>query len=463
MGTPCPRIVVAGAHSGVGKTSTALALVRAFSRRGLKVQTFKIGPDYLDPSYLEIASGRPCYNLDSWMSGKEYVYDLFTAKAAGADIAVIEGVMGLFDGSDPVLPTGSTAEIAVWLQAPVLLVINVHGMARSVSALVKGFAEFDPDLHVAGVIANHCGSERHAYWLGESLKAFDLPRIVASPPRGVYPELPSRHLGLVTADERTLSPRVLDQLADAVEQHGSLGEIEKIARNAPDMEDTSTRGHRHRDSTSARIGLAYDPAFHFYYPDNIEALERAGCEVIRFSPLSDESLPEALDGMYIGGGYPEEYAEELSANLPMIQAVRSFAESGRPLYAECGGLMYLSKGIQSTDGKRFDMAGILPARTQMLSRLKTLGYVEVTLTEDSLFGRAGDQIRGHEFHYSELIGDPLQDSHWNQAYEMKRVRSQAVTREGYQHGRILASYVHAHFASRPDAVDHFVSSCASRN
>jgi cobyrinic acid a,c-diamide synthase len=461
MGTPCPRIVVAGAHSGVGKTSTTLALVRALSRRGLKVQTFKIGPDYLDPSYLEIASGRPCYNLDSWMSGKDYVCDLFATKAAGADVAVVEGVMGLFDGSDPVLPTGSTAEIAVWLQAPVLLVINVHGMARSVSALVKGFAEFDPNLQVAGVVANHCGSDRHAYWLGESLKAFDLPPIVASPPRGIYPELPSRHLGLVTANERTLSHRILDQLADAVEEHGSLSHIETIARNAPNLSTPSVTDDRNTISRRARLGVAYDSAFHFYYPDNLEALERAGCEVIRFSPLSDESLPKELNGIYIGGGYPEEYAEELSANLPMIQSVRSFAESGGPLYAECGGLMYLSQGIESADGKGFDMAGILPARTRMLSRLKTLGYVEVTLTEESLFGKAGDQVRGHEFHYSELIGDPLQHSDWNHAYQMKRVRSQVIAKEGYQQGRILASYVHAHFASRPDAVDHFVSLCAS--
>lgn len=460
MVIPCPRIVVAGAHSGVGKTSTTLALVSALRKRGLTVQTFKIGPDYLDPSYLEIASGRPCYNLDSWMTGREYVCSLFVAKSRGADIAVIEGVMGLFDGSDPVTPDGSTAEIAGWLKAPVLLVINVHGMARSVSALVKGYAEFEEDVHVAGVVANQCGSDRHAYWLGESVKAFGLPPIVAHPPRGAYPALPSRHLGLVTADERSLSRDVLDELAEALEQHGSVDDIMDIATKAPDLDSIPAADRGEVQVRRARLGVAFDAAFHFYYPDNLEALQNHGCEVIRFSPLTDDALPDGLDAIYIGGGYPEEYAEALSANRSMLDSVRNHAESGRPVYGECGGLMYLSQEIESTDGDRYKMAGILPARTKMLERLKTLGYVEVTLSQDSLLGGYGDRFRGHEFHYSELVGDPVDHEQWQAVYRVTRVRSQAVTHEGYQHGRVLASYVHAHFASRPVAVERFIAVCA---
>ncbi|MDQ7783414.1 MAG: cobyrinate a,c-diamide synthase [Desulfomonilaceae bacterium] len=455
-----PRIVVAGAHSGVGKTSTTLALVSALSVRGLKVQTFKVGPDYLDPSYLQIASGRPCYNLDGWMTGREYIYDLFVRKAKDADISVIEGVMGLFDGSDPVKPDGSTAEIAEWLDAPVLLVINVHGMARTAAALVKGYSEFDGNLNVAGIAANHCGSDRHAQWLGEAFKAYGLPGIVVATPRGAYPELPSRHLGLVTADERSFPGEVLDRLGAVFEQHASVEEIVAIARAAPSLAAPSADRASMGEEGRAILGVAFDSAFHFYYPDNIEALERHGCRVIRFSPLSDEVLPQGLDGLYIGGGYPEEFAEELSANRPMLDSVRAFARSGRPIYAECGGLMYLSQGIESTDGKRFDMAGVLPARTRMLQRLKTLGYVEATLLEDSLFGKRGTQLRGHEYHYSELVGNPLDDPDWNPAYEVRRVRLQTTELEGYQHGRILAGYIHAHFASRPDAVEHFVSLCA---
>ncbi len=460
MSISCPRIVVAGAHSGVGKTTTTLALVSALTKRGLKVQTFKIGPDYLDPSYLQIASGRPCYNLDSWMTGREYVCNLFSSKATGADIAVIEGVMGLYDGSDPVKPDGSTAEIAAWLDAPVLLVINVHGMARTASALVKGYSEFDTNLNVAGVVANHCGSERHAYWLGESFKAYGLPGIVAAAPRGAYPELPSRHLGLVTANERSLHRGILDKLGDAFERHGSVDDIISIARTAPPLPGGSPELNRSAGQRIVQIGVAFDSAFHFYYPDNIEALEQHGCRVVRFSPLNDETLPNELDGIYIGGGYPEEYAKELSENRSMLESLRTFAYSGRPIYAECGGLMYLSEAIESTDGKRFEMVGILPAQTRMLSRLKTLGYVEVTLSKDSLFGRSGTRLRGHEFHYSELVGDPVDDSRWDHAYEMRRIRLQTTTLEGYQHGRILASYVHVHFASKPDAVERFVSLCA---
>ncbi|MFH1114146.1 MAG: cobyrinate a,c-diamide synthase [Pseudomonadota bacterium] len=459
MGNPCPRIVVAGAHSGAGKTTTTLALVRALTERGLKVQTFKVGPDYLDPTYLQIASGRPCYNLDGWMTGKDYVLDLFTEKARNADISVIEGVMGLFDGSDPVNPDGSTAEIAAWLDAPVLLVINVHGMARSVSALVKGYSEFERNVNVAGVVTNHCGSERHAHWLGESLKAYGLPPMVAGVPRGAYPQLAGRHLGLVTADEGNLSHEVLRELGDVFERHGSVEDILTMARSALPPAGTAPVRRKPAEPPRVRLGLAFDAAFHFYYPDNIEALERHGCEIVRFSPVNGEALPDRLDGIYFGGGYPELYARELSTNRPMLESVRAFARSGWPIYAECGGLMYLSQGIETTDGTRFDMAGILPARTRMLNRLKTLGYVEVTLVRDSLFGKAGTTMRGHEFHYSELVGDPAEDPNWSRVYEVRKVRLPTVTLEGYQYGRILAGYMHAHFASRPDAVEHFVSMC----
>jgi cobyrinic acid a,c-diamide synthase len=252
----------------------------------------------------------------------------------------------------------------------------------------------------------------------------------------------------------------LDELGDAFERHGSVDDIIAIARTAPPLAGASPEQGKSAEKRTVRLGIAFDSAFHFYYPDNIEVLEQHGCRVVRFSPLTDETLPQDLNGIYFGGGYPEEYAEELSANRPMLDSLRAFAHSGRPIYAECGGLMYLSQGIETTDGKRFEMAGILPARTRMLNRLKTLGYVEVTLSGDSLFGKSGTQLRGHEFHYSELVGDPVEDRHWNHVYEMRRVRLQTTSLEGYQHDRILASYVHAHFASRPDAVEHFVSLCA---
>ncbi len=459
MSIPCPRVVIAGTNSGVGKTSIALALVVALRRRGLRVQPFKVGPDYLDPTYLSAAAGMPCYNLDGWMTGRDYVRKLFVQGAHAADVAVIEGVMGLFDGSDPVGPEGSTAEIASWLDAPVILVVNVHGLSRSVAALVKGYAAFEPDVNIAGVIANHCGSERHGSWLEESLRAFGLPPQVAAIPRGALPELPRRHLGLVTADPGNLPEAILVAMADALERYGAVDEMLKIARTAPGISKGPTTPEATHAGKPVRLGVARDAAFHFYYPDNLEALCAAGCELVEFSPVKDERLPEDLDGLYLGGGYPEEHAPALSENTTMLDSIRRFAAAGRPIYAECGGLMYLSQGIEARDGRRFDLVGLLPQWTRMLERLKSLGYVEFSLTQDSLFGRAGSTLRGHEFHYSELHGDPAESGQWTAAYLVKHRRTGKAVAEGFQRGRVLASYVHTHFASRPGAVAHFVSTC----
>jgi cobyrinic acid a,c-diamide synthase len=453
-----PRIVIAGTNSGVGKTSLTLALVSALRKRGLAVQTFKVGPDYLDPTYLSIASGRPCYNLDGWMAGKDHVCSLFHERAASADISVVEGVMGMFDGSDPVDPAGSTGEIAAWLQAPVLLVVNAHGMARSIAALVKGYAEFDPLVALRGVIANRCGSERHGHWLGESLRAFGLPPTVAWPVRGAFTALQSRHLGLVTADTRNLPHEALDSYAEALEQYANLDAIIEIARAAPVMPEIDPTVP-FTNVEPIRLGLAFDEAFHFYYADNLEALEARGCKLVRFSPLTDAGLPADLDGIYFGGGYPEEHAAGLSRNDAMIRDVRDFVGSGRPVYAECGGLMYLCRGIELADGVRHELVGAVPHWTRMLPRLRTLGYAEVTVQQDSLFGPQGSVLRGHEFHYSELAEEPEWSNEVRPAYRTRRMRSDEQLFEGFQIGNVVASYVHVHFASRPHAVDHFVALC----
>jgi cobyrinic acid a,c-diamide synthase len=454
-----PRLVIAGTQSGVGKTSLTLGLVALLRRRGLRVQTFKIGPDYLDPTYLTLASGRPCYNLDGWMMGRAHVETVFRCVSADADIAIIEGVMGLFDGADPASAEGSTAEIARWLDAPVLLVVNAHGMARSLAAVVHGCTTFDPQLRVAGVIANRCGSERHARWLADSLKAAALPPLLGHMERNALPQLPSRHLGLVTADPANLSPTLLDKLADALEASLSLNAIVEAAKNTSALSDAAVVTTT-ATPARCRVGIARDKAFHFYYPDNLEALEQAGCELVPFSPMKDAALPPNLNGLYIGGGYPEEHAAALAANQSLLQQIRQFAARGGLIYAECGGLMYLAEGIETAGGTRHAMLGLLPAWTRMCQRRKSLGYVEVTLSRDSLWGRRGDRLRGHEFHYSELIGKPSGDSGWQTAYEMRHRQSDAVTAEGFQRGRVLASYTHIHFASRPEAVRHFVAQLA---
>ncbi len=478
MSARCPASVIGGAGSGVGKTSLTLGLAAALKQRGLRVQTFKVGPDFLDPTYLALASGRTCYNLDGWMAGRDYVERLFARATADADIALIEGVMGLFDGASATSLEGSTAEIATWLDAPVLLAINAHGVARSVAAEVKGFATFEPAVRIAGVIANQIGGQRHRRMLGEALATAQLPPLVGAMPRGALPALPSRHLGLVTADAEVLPEETIERLAAACVEHLDLDGIVKmgdcsrrreeavdVARHSnvetggcdtlpqptiSTLECRATTGSKH-----FRLGVAWDRAFHFYYPDNLEALAAGGAEIVKFSPIADRALPPDLGAICLGGGYPEVHAEALSANQPMREAIAAFAASGRAVYAECGGLMYLGRTVRALDGRVWPMAGVIPIETAMLERLRALGYVEVELAADSLWGRAGQALRGHEFHYSEIRNDDSAAQGWQKPYRVAHRRGGSAA-DGFQKGNIVASYVHLHFASRPEAVRHFI-------
>ncbi|MFH0789767.1 MAG: cobyrinate a,c-diamide synthase [Pseudomonadota bacterium] len=463
MRTLLPRMVIAGTSSGVGKTSMTLALITALRKRGLEVQTFKVGPDFLDPSYLSQASGRPCYNLDGWMSSQDYVEALFRRVTQDADIAVIEGVMGLFDGADPKSSEGSTAEIARWLEAPVFLIVNAHGQARSLAPLVKGFAQFESGVRIEGVIANQCGSDRHGDWLKASLEGADLPPLLGAIPKGALPTLPSRHLGLVTADAHTLPPSVLDHLASVFEKQVSIELLIEKARKRPVRIFSEVVPFAEPSNKKVHLGYAWDEAFHFYYPDNLHQLEVHGAELIPFSPLRDCRLPQGLDGLYFGGGYPEEYAKVLSENQDLMNDIRALAASGRSIYGECGGLMYLSQGIKTLEDGRKPLVGLIPVWTKMRSRLKTLGYVEVTLKEDSLFGPEGTVLRGHEFHYSELMADPCDEREWQAVYHVRRRRSENIFQEGFQKGNLLASYVHLHWAGRPTVVESFINQLSARS
>lgn len=455
----CRRIVIAGTQSGVGKTSITIALAFALRRRGLAVQTYKVGPDFLDPSYLAVASGRPCYNLDGWMMGRRYVERLFSRTSRSADICIVEGVMGMFDGADPAGSEGSTAEIARWLEAPVILIADAYGMARSFAAVIKGYAEFDPGVRLAGAIANRCGSPGHAGLLDTALRTSSLPPLVGGIPLNALPGLQSRHLGLVTADMEILPADTLSALADGLERHVSPDAVLELAATAPAL--PAVANEEVLPSTDLCIGIARDAAFHFYYQDLFDELERRGCTQIFFSPLADKRLPEGIDALYIGGGYPEELAAALAANREMIADVRRFSASGRPLYAECGGLMYLCRTLEDRSGARHSMAGLLPAETRMLDRIKRLGYVEAFMERDSLWGGKGASVRGHEFHYSELAGNSLESDEWLPAYSLNWRSGGRITREGFQRGLILASYTHLHLASHPEAIDHFLSVAAA--
>jgi cobyrinic acid a,c-diamide synthase len=452
-----PRLlVVAGVASGVGKTTITLGLLEAFRRRGLIVQPFKVGPDFIDPGYHELVSGRGSYNLDGWMCGRDHVIATVARHAADADLAIVEGVMGCFDGLDATRDDGSTAQVAKWLGAPIILVLDACAQARSAAAVVLGFERFDPDLNIAAVIVNRVGGETHARSVREAIAERCRPAVVGAIPWSDSVTLPERHLGLVTAGEGLLTTATRDQLADLIERSVDLDAVIDLA--AP-LKAASPTSHLQPATYSRRIsiGVAHDAAFCFYYRDNLALLRAAGAELIYWSPLNDIALPE-VDGLYIGGGYPELHGSALAANKTMVDAVRAFAESRRPIYAECGGLMYLAEALEDFDGATHAMVGLLPATVRMRPRRLSLGYTEVTLRGDTPLGAPGVIARGHEFHYSSL--DPVAAS-VQRVYRLRRHGGEERD-EGYRVGNALLSYVHLHFASNPDLARNFVATCASK-
>ncbi|WP_394825089.1 cobyrinate a,c-diamide synthase [Pendulispora albinea] len=533
-----PRLVLAGTASGVGKTTVTIALTRALRARGLRVALFKCGPDYLDPTYHTRAleappppslesppsssygasrsshGSPPSYasqNLDGWMMGQEAVRTTFLHAARHADISLIEGVMGLYDGASPTGEEGSTAEIAKWLEAPVVLVVDAGGMARSIAALVGGFASFDPALRLGAAIANRVGSRGHVDLLRRALKT---PPLLGGLPREPEHAFAERHLGLHTADERTLPTALLDHWGERAASWLSLDALLDLAESAPPLAvnvavnapasvkvsapvsapgglaaadpvsvsaadpisvsgirltPASVRGAALASgpasspapvsaSPRCRIGLARDEAFHFYYADNLRRLETLGAEMVPFSPIRDASLPD-VDGLYFGGGYPEVHAAALSANAAMRAEIAAFAQRGAPIYAECGGLMYLAGAIVTLDGVRHPMVGLLPSEARMCSKLQALGYVEVETQTKTILGGPGTRFRGHQFRYSEL--SPELPPAVERVYSVRRRRGDDTLREGYRVRNVIASYVHAHWASNPKIAASLVESCAA--
>ena len=450
-----PRLVIGGVASGVGKTTVTVALARALRARGLSVALFKCGPDYLDPTYHARAVGRPTHNLDGWMMGREAVCSTFLEATRDADVALVEGVMGLFDGTSPTGEEGSTAEIAKWLEAPVALVVDAGGMARSIAAVAAGFSHFDPALRVAGVIANRVGSRGHADILR---KALGTSTFFGALPREAAHSFPERHLGLRTADEAVLPECLLEEWGKTASEWLSLDRLLELARSAPPLADEALAIRAAGVEPQVRIGIARDEAFHFYYVDNLRRLEALGATLVSFSPIHDRALPE-VDGLYLGGGYPEIYAAELAGNASMRAQIAAFAERGAPIYAECGGLMYLSQAIRTLEGARHEMVGLLPSEAHMKDKLQALGYVEVETQARSLLGPKGTRFRGHQFRYS-VLEPELPELEVERAYSLRRRRGGETSREGYLQRSVLASYVHAHWASNPNVAQSFVAACA---
>lgn len=453
-----PRILVGAVGSGVGKTTIAVGLISALRARGLKVAPFKCGPDYLDPGYHARAAGRSSHNLDAWMMGREAVLATFARAARDADIAVIEGMMGLFDAVSPTSDEGSSAQIAKWLDAPALLVADASGMARTIGALALGFSRFDPDLRLAGLICNHVGSRGHLDLLRAASPDV---AVLGGLPRNPEAAFPERHLGLFTANETAVPDDRFAAWGALAAEWFDLDAIIRIAESAPalDVDVFSRAGLEAAPAPRCAIGVAFDEAFHFYYEYNLAMLEALGAEIVRFSPARDRELPAGVGGLYFGGGYPEAAARELSENRSMRAAVRDFAARGRPIYAECGGLMYLARSIRTLDGASFPMAGLLDTEAVMRDRLQALGYAEVETSAPSILGPAGTRWRGHQFRYSMLEPPP---SSIERIFTVASRWGGAPFSEGYRIGSVVASYVHGHWASNPAVARSFVDACAAK-
>lgn len=449
------RIVIAGTQSGAGKTSVSLALMEALSRAGRRVQAFKVGPDYIDPSYHAIATGQPSHNLDSWMLSKETIQWLFQKHSQSADISVIEGVMGLFDGLGAVDEAASTAQMAKILKAPVVLVMDAGGMSRSAAAMVKGYRDFDPELNMKGVILNRVGSDRHFNLLKEAIEHYTDVAVLGCIMKDAKAQIPERHLGLVTAGENKGMKVCLDALATGLRIDLDL--LVKIAAEAPALPQSIANApawtaSRHK----VRIGIARDEAFSFYYQANLDLLSEMNAEIVPFSPLKDKALPDDCAALYFGGGFPEIYARELDENHLMKSQIRSCIADGMPVYAECGGLMYLSESIETLGGNSFAMAGAVPGKIKMTERLQNFGYKEGLMAVNTTLGTKGEKIRGHEFHYSQRILD--QEISQNIPYELQDRKSGKKQLEGYSKGSLLASYLHLHFLTNPKWASQFIAS-----
>jgi cobyrinic acid a,c-diamide synthase len=446
-----PRLIIAAPMSGSGKTTFTAGLIAALAARGLRVAPFKVGPDYIDPSYHALATGRACYNLDGWLLPPQRVQALFAHRAQDTDVALVEGMMGLFDGYSSEDDIGSAAHIARLLSMPVLLVLDANAMARSAAALVKGFRDFDPRIRLAGVMLNRVGSTGHARLLQEAIE-----RTVNMPVVGylIHDEalrLPERHLGLIPTLEAGPWSSWVDELRKKIAATVDLDRILEIARSAEPLDPPTENPFAPISSaTRVKIAVARDAAFNFLYDDNLDLLRAAGAEIAFFSPLRDAALPEGSQALYLCGGFPELYAAEIGANTALHSEIRSAFAQGLPIYAECGGLMYLTEQIVDGDGQAHPMVGVLAGKSVMTSRL-TIGYRMVRALDDSWLCCAGETMRGHEFHYSTWSGRPASIP---PAYELVQADERL---EGAHLGSLVASYVHLHFLAHPELATRMVA------
>ncbi|VAX35565.1 Cobyrinic acid a,c-diamide synthetase [hydrothermal vent metagenome] len=466
-----PKIIIAGTHSGVGKTSVSLAVMAGLTKAGYHVQPYKVGPDYIDPDYHQAVTGYASHNLDSWLLKTETVQWLFQTTSQNCDIAVIEGVMGLYDGFSSTDDFGSTAQIAKLLKAPVILVVDAKSMARSVSAIIKGYQTLDSDIHIAGVILNKVSSLHHAAILKESIAFYNKIPVMGCVPKDERVMIPERYLGLQTASENSQFKSCEESLLaytfmdDAKELGVNLKNILTTAKtNLSSLDIIEEENLEHRQclknlkKKSVRIAYAKDEAFQFYYQANLDFLETCGVELIPFSPLHDRMLPNNIHGLYFGGGFPEMHAQRIEKNITLRHAIKELIDKGIPTYAECGGLIYLAEKVKDLEGKCWEMTRAISGTIEMTSRLQNFGYCENTFLQDTFLGDAGDSFRGHEFHYSQWSHEGC-----DSAYRVEKKRRKSKRNEGYFKNNILASYIHCHFLSSPQIAINFITSSQKWN
>lgn len=444
------RIMFAGTSSNVGKTTVVMGIMRALSQRKLKVQGYKAGPDYIDPAFHTFATGLQSRNLDTWMLDETTIQGLLAKQEEKCDVAVMEGVMGMYDGADVRSIEGSSAHLAKITKTPVILIIDGSGVAASAAAMTLGFKIFDESVHVAGVVVNKVSGEYHYNLIKEAIEYHVGIPCIGYLKKNKNIELKSRHLGLIPSVEVDELDQTLNDVADMVNETVDLDLLLDIAKQAPRFDVIKPP----TPLGSIRLGVAYDKGFNFYYEDNLDLLEAYGCELVKFSPIEDKKLPNDLDGLYIGGGFPEVFAKELADNYSMKKSIKSAIENGLPTYAECGGLMYLCDSIKTLEDQSHNMVGVFPYPSEMTEKLQRFGYVEVSLKEDSILGPKGLHFKGHEFHRSQVVetsGDKL--------YDITKVRKGINWTCGYKIHKCVGGYPHVHFYNNLEFAEGFIKTC----
>ncbi|MCL5674629.1 MAG: cobyrinate a,c-diamide synthase [Candidatus Omnitrophica bacterium] len=448
-----PKILIAGVYSGVGKTTVSTGLMLALKEAGFIVQAFKAGPDYIDPGYHTKITGRPSSNLDTYLLSRKAILEIFHMRAKDADISIIEGVMGLYDGLGNT-ETGSTAELAKILKCPVILVVDAKGFSRSAGAIVLGYKEFDRDVNIAAVILNNAGSQTHYENSKKSIEEKTGIPVVGFLSKEPSIGLQERHLGLIPAEEKKLSVPFKKKLLNLM-KNVNLEKIVEISRKSEKLEDVPLSLFNSQRPIRVKIAIAKDKAFNFYYPENIDILKNYGAEICYFSPLKSVRLSESIDGIYFGGGFPELFAKELSVNKKMKALLSQKIKRGMPVYAECGGLMYLMEKLVDFEKRKFKMPGVFKGNVKMSNKLNTLGYVEIKTIKDNILSKKGDKNKGHIFHWSYLDNIPE-----NTMFAYKISKSNGKTFfDGLIKNNVLASYTHLHFASNPEFAKNFIKSC----